>query len=142
MTTILADTRHGVMCADSNFGDGDTRGQMRKVWRIRSLSALVGLAGNLDEMAPFLLWLRDGMQPPGPRISHLAALMLQPHGMLWFDGSCAPIVVQSPCTAIGTGAKAALAAHDALGGADPARAVRIACRYDANSRPPVRTYRI
>lgn len=142
MTTILADIRHGVMVADTNFGDGDTRGQMRKVWRMRRLGALVGLAGNLDEMAPFLLWVREGMQPPGPRIPHLSALMLQPSGLLLFEGSCAPIVVQGRCMGIGSGAKAALAAHEALGYADPARAVRIVCRYDANSRAPVRTYRL
>jgi hypothetical protein len=64
MTTVLADTKLGVVVSDTNFGDGDTRGQMRKVWRLNG--SIIGLAGNLEEFAPFLLWLKEGMQPPGP----------------------------------------------------------------------------
>jgi hypothetical protein len=140
MTTVLADSRLGLMVSDTNFGDDDTRGQMRKVWRIRG--GLVGLAGNLDEFAPFLLWLKDGMEGKPPRVSNLAALWLQPTGILWFSGSVSPIVVQGRSQAIGTGAKAALAAHEAMDYADPKRAVKIACNHDSASRTPVRAYRL
>lgn len=140
MTTVLADVKLGVMVSDTNYSDGETRGQMRKVWRMRG--GLVGLAGSLDEFAPFLLWLKDGMASPGPRLKSLSALWLQPTGLLWFADSLSPIVVQGRCHAIGTGAMAAHAAHEALGFADPKRAVRIACNHDAASRAPVRLYRL
>jgi ATP-dependent protease HslVU (ClpYQ) peptidase subunit len=141
LTTILADTKLGVIVTDSNFAAGDTRGEMRKVWRMRGFG-IVGLAGSLDEMAPFLLWMKDGMQPPGPKCKAMSALLLQPNGLLWFEGSPAPIVVQKHYHAIGSGASAALAAYEALGFTDPVRAVKIACNHDNGSRKPVRTYKL
>lgn len=139
MTTVLADSRLGVMVSDTNFGDSDQRGRMRKVWRVNG--QLVGLSGNLDEFAPFLLWFKD-MASPKPKIKSLSALIMQPTGILWFSDSTAPIVVQGRCHAIGSGAKAAMAAHEALAFADPKRAVLIACNHDSASRPPVRLYRL
>jgi ATP-dependent protease HslVU (ClpYQ) peptidase subunit len=140
MTTVLADTKLGVVVSDTNFGDGDTRGQMRKVWRLNG--SIIGLAGNLEEFAPFLLWLKEGMQPPGPKLKSLSALMLSSSGLLWFADSTAPIVIQRRYHAIGSGAMAAMAAHEAMDYENPTRAVRIACNHDASSRAPVRVYRL
>ncbi len=140
MTTILADTKLRVMVADSNFSDGDLRGPMRKVWRVRG--GMVGLAGNLEMMAPFILWIREGMPEPAPRLREFSALWLSDQGLLWFANSAMPIVVQGRCHAIGTGATAAMAAHEALDFTDARRAVLIACKHDSGSRPPVRQYRL
>lgn len=140
MTTILADTRLGVMASDSRHDDEATRGTMRKVWRVRG--GLIGLAGSLDKFAPFLLWIKGGMEQPPPKLGSFAALWLQPHGLLHFADSPLPIVVQGRCWAIGTGATAALAAHESLGFQDPRRAVVLASKYDARSGPPVRLYRL
>ena len=128
------------MVSDTNFSDGDTRGQMRKVWRVHG--KLVGLAGNLEEMAPFLLWIKHGMVAPHPKVPNMSALMLDETTLLHFAGSTAPVVVQGWYEAIGTGAAAAKAAHQALEYADPRRAVKIACNHDHGSRTPVRLYRV
>jgi hypothetical protein len=140
LTTILADLRSGVMVADTNFSDGESRGQMRKVWRING--QLVGLAGNLEEMPPFILWMKDGMEMPGPKIPNLYALVMGKHGLLLYNGSTAPVVVQSKHEAIGTGGVAAKAAFEAMDFTNPRRAVLIACNHDNGSRPPVRVYRL
>jgi len=139
MTTVLADSRLGVMVSDSAFNDGQCVGRMRKVWRING--ALVGVAGNLDEFTPFLLWVKDGMQHPPPKIS-MSALMLTAEGILHFAASSTPFPVQTHYEAIGSGAMAAKAAHEALAGLDPRKAVQIVCRHDQNSRGPVRVYKL
>ena len=139
MTTILCDVRLGLMASDSAFNDGNCVGKMRKVWRVNG--SLVGLSGNLDEFGPFLGWLRGGMQDHPPKLS-LSALMLSENGLLCFAASAVPYVVQGRCEAIGSGAMAAKAAHEALGFTDPRKAVQIVCKHDQNSRGPVRVYKL
>lgn len=68
--------------------------------------------------------------------------MLADDGLRHFVANDAPIHVQSGREAIGSGAMAALAVHEALDFADPARAVRVVCRHDAGSRGPVRVYHL
>ena len=140
MTTILADRELGVMVSDSSFSDGVCVGNMRKIWRVKG--ALVGMAGNLDEFEPFLAWYRGGMEGPPPRMKTLSALVLSPGRILHFANSHLPFTVQSRTEAIGSGAMAAKAAHEALAFTDPRKAVQIACRHDAGSRAPVRTYQL
>jgi hypothetical protein len=139
MTTVLCDARLGVMVSDSAFNDGQCVGRMRKVWRVNG--ALVGLAGNLDEFGPFLRWLKDGMQAPAPKVS-LSALMLTEAGILHFAASSLPFAVQSHFEAIGSGAMAAKAAHEASKFQDPRKAVQMVCKHDQNSRGPVRVYKL
>jgi hypothetical protein len=82
------------------------------------------------------------MVAPHPKVPNMSALMLDEASLLQFCGSTSPIVVQGWYEAIGTGAAAAKAAHQALGFADPRLAVKIACNHDAGSRTPVRLYRV
>ena len=141
MTTVLADAHLGVMVADSFASDGDRSwGRVKKVWRVRD--HLVGLAGNLDEFAPFVQWFKDGCDDKKrPKFSNSYALILGPTG-LW-TCQLSPLLMRSGRhEAIGSGCKAALAAYEALGFTDPKRAVQIACRYDAGSRGPVRVYHL
>ncbi|MDE2399257.1 MAG: hypothetical protein KGL43_04000 [Burkholderiales bacterium] len=141
MTTVLADARLGVMVADTGAGDGDRQWPgTRKVWRIPG--ALVGFAGVYALFDPFLAWLRTGMFSAAPPMLGASVLVLDAAGLWVFDDSAVPLLVECGREAIGTGAKAALAAHEALGYADARRAVQIACRYDAASRAPVRSYRL
>jgi hypothetical protein len=139
MTTVLCDARLGVMVSDSAWNDGECVGRMRKVWRVNG--SLIGVSGHLDQFTPFLLWVRDGMQHPPPKIS-MSALMLSKDGILHFAASSTPFPVQGHYEAIGSGAMAAKSAHEALGCSDPRKAVQIVCRHDQNSRGPVRVYRL
>lgn len=140
MTTILADTRFGVMVADSMISDGDRRWPGRKVFR--RAGAVIGFAGHEPEFAHFLDWYARGMTG---RIafSQSAALILKPGRLEFFDANYAsPVPVRGGRLAIGTGGKTAMAAYEALGWYDPKRAVTIACRHDASSSAPVRVYRV
>lgn len=139
MTTILADARLGIMVADSNISDGTTAASMRKVWRVGG--ALVGIAGDVCEFNTFLNWYREGMSGPVSGINCIYALVLSSSGLVHFAGKWAT-PSQRGFEAIGTGAMAALATHEALDFQDPKRAVRIVCKHDATSRGPVRAYEL
>lgn len=138
MTTILADLKLGVMVADSNVTDGDRCWRLRKVWRHRS--HLIGMAGNTDEMQPFMDWWCAGCTGKQPALRSSYALVLSAGGLVMFSNTSPPETIASGREAIGTGAKAAMAAYEALGWDDPVRAVKISCNNDAYSRPPVRKY--
>lgn len=138
MTTILADLRLGVMVADSNVSDGDRCWRLRKVWRHRS--HLIGLAGDTDEIEPFMEWWKAGSVGAQPELPNSYALVLSAGGLMMFTSTSPPETIRSGREAIGTGAKAAMAAYEALGWNDPVRAVKIACNHDGASRPPVRKY--
>lgn len=142
MTTILADRRAGVMVADSNMTNGDRRWVQRKVHRLRG--ALVGFAGSEPEFEGFMAWFRGGMQDvPEFLFADSEALVLRADGLFFFDNNYTELHrIEAGREAIGTGGKGAMCAYEALRFTDPARAVRIACRHDSDSRPPVRTYRL
>lgn len=139
LTTILASTRFGTMIADSSISDDDRVWVGKKVWRIKG--ALVGMAGNDCDRSTFLDWYRAGMGGPAVNTGTLSVLILCKAGLFFYDKNYAsPQKVESGREAIGTGAKAAMCAFEALNWTDPRRAVQIVCKHDAGSRTPVRTY--
>lgn len=138
MTTILADFRLGVMISDSSATDDDRVWSERKVLRWRG--KLIGCAGNVEEHAPFIEWLKKGGKPP--KVSNSSFLVLSDEGLFHYASSAVPQKVEKGIEAIGSGGKAAMCAYEALAFTDPVRAVRIVCRHDSGSRTPVRTYRL
>jgi ATP-dependent protease HslVU (ClpYQ) peptidase subunit len=140
VTTILADANRGVMVADSSISDGDRVWIGRKVWRIKG--ALIGFAGDCNEAELFLTWWRSGCADKPPKFTQSQALILSASGLSVFNVSTVAENVRKGVEAIGSGAKAAICVYEAIGYADPAAAVRLVCKHDAGSRPPVRTYRL
>jgi ATP-dependent protease HslVU (ClpYQ) peptidase subunit len=141
VTTILADFRLGVMISDSSATDEDRVWSERKVRRWRG--ALVGFAGNVDDAALFFEWLKNGSKGRPPKFgANNACLVLSPAGLFAYHGTHVPQKVERGIEAIGTGAKAAMCAYEALAFTDPVRAVRIVCKHDSGSRAPVRTYKL
>jgi precorrin-6B methylase 1 len=85
-------------------------------------------------------WIKgDGKAPD---FSNSYCLMLSESGLFIYDKSTMPQKVARGIEAIGTGAKAAMCAYEAMGYADPKRAVAIVCKHDSGSRTPVRVYRL
>lgn len=138
MTTIVADLRLGVMLSDSSVSDDDRVWSGRKVFRWRG--KLVGFAGDVDEGKLFLDWLKKGGK--APRFAHSDALVLSADGLHHYCKSAVPLRVERGIEAIGSGAKAAMCAYEALAFTDPVRAVRIVCKHDSGSRAPVRVYKL
>jgi ATP-dependent protease HslVU (ClpYQ) peptidase subunit len=143
MTTVLADAKLGVMVSDSSISDGTRVWSGKKVHRVRG--HLIGLAGSVPQTDSFLAWYKRG----GDwgkwhfKFDESYALILTPEGLFEFDQKAESLRHVDPgYEAIGSGAMAAIAAHDALCRQDPKKAVQIACKHDAGSRPPVRLYRL
>lgn len=134
MTTIAACVIEGVMCSDSGWTDGTSRGAAKKIFRIRG--ELLGFSGNLDEIQP---WIEDYRRELDPSGNNVQALRLS-GGQLsyWILGSWMNVL--EPFFAIGSGAMAARAAMDR--GATVRESVKTAIKYDAGSFGPVRTYRV
>jgi hypothetical protein len=138
MTTILADARLGVIVSDSNAQDDDRTWSERKVFRYKG--ALYGFAGHTNERVEFMEWIKgDGA---APTFSYSSCLMLSDAGLFLYLNNTMPQRVDRGIEAIGTGAKAAMCAYEALEFTDPARAVKIVCKHDSGSRAPVRVYRL
>lgn len=137
MTTIAASARLGVMASDSHWHDGDSKGPVRKVWRIRG--RLVGFAGGLGDIERVKAWMRGGEKGKPAGVESVSALELTASGLrCWtiHDGwQPVPDVY-----AIGSGGKAARGAL--LAGATPQRAVDIAREIDAGTSGRTRVYKL
>lgn len=138
MTTILADARLGVIISDSNASDDDRQWSERKVFRHKG--ALYGFAGHVSERVEFMEWIKG--EGNAPDFSHSSCLMLSDGGLFLYTNNTMPQRVARGVEAIGTGAKAAMCAYEAMEFTDPVRAVRIVCKHDSGSRTPVRAYRL
>lgn len=140
MTTVLASVAMGLMLSDSNISDGDRIWTGRKVWRHRG--SLLGFAGDCLEAEQFMAWWRAGCAGKPPHFKNSEAMVLNASGLTVFLESCTGSHIQSGIEAIGTGAKAAMCAFEALNFTNPKRAVALACKHDAGSRAPVRVYKL
>lgn len=139
MTTILCDAKKGIMLADSSISDDDRIWLDRKVYRVKG--NLVGFAGDYEEGRIFLDWLRGKRDKP--KCKDISALMLTHEGLFIFEGAqMEPRKVERGIESIGTGAKAVICTYEALGFDDPKKAMKIVCKHDAGSRPPIRTYKL
>lgn len=138
MTTIAADATTGTMCSDSCWSDGIEKAPIRKVFRIKG--ALVGFAGDLDEIGMVREWMRGRMlREDMPKAENVIALAMSQSGLrAWtaVDG----FVGVPRRYAIGSGGMAARAAL--ARGATPAEAVAIAREIDAGTHGKTRTYRL
>lgn len=142
MTTVLADAKLGVMVSDSFMTDDDRVWNIKKVHRIRG--ALVACAGTVAQYQRFIEWWRAGAtEAPDFPFKDSSALVLDASGLYLFDESTMGLTkVQSGRESIGTGGAIAIAAYEAMGWKNPAKAVKLACKHSPTSRPPVRTYRL
>lgn len=140
MTTVLADAHKGLMVSDSCATCGDRVWRAIKVHRMHGM--LVALSGDLNQGAEFLRWWQSMCATKPPRFDRSSALVLDGKTLMAFNGACIPETIRGGIEAIGSGGKAAMCAYQALGFADPVKAVSIVCEHDSGSRKPIRTYRI
>lgn len=140
MTTVAY--RAGVMAADSRITEdseaGGTRlGKCEKLYR--KADAIIGLAGESEPGLVFLDWYGSGKEAPEILVhgeADFSALVLTDKGLFSYGRWCRGEKVLNKFWAIGSGAKAALAAMEC--GAGAVEAVRIACKVDPYSAPPIR----
>ena len=134
MTTIACHFHEGVMVSDSKTTDGDIKWPTNKIERIRG--SLFGAAGDCGAIEQFFKWMRAGGKGKKPQITaDLQVLELNEEGVWLWDKKLSPFPAGREYHAVGSGAKAVLAAF--LMGADTQRAVQIACEVDDGSEGPL-----
>lgn len=138
VTTILCDFNKRIMVADSAISDGDRVWSGKKVWRIGG--NLLGFAGDVAEAHAMVAWIKQGGKGNPPPFKNSMALLMNADGLFYYAATKYGIPVDGGIEAIGSGAKAAICAYEAMGYTDPKKSVQIVCKHDHNSRLPVRSY--
>lgn len=157
MTTIAF--KDGVMACDSCWSLGDAVDTLSpKITRLKS-GALLGQSGGndgrifielLENVKTYrglpsyntLLGIRSSflglLVLPNKEIIKIATTFAAPE--TWTEDNCDDVgvwTIDHEYTAVGSGTEFAIGAM--ANGADAKTAVKIACRYDINSRPPIHT---
>lgn len=137
MTTIFADAKRGVMVCDSKASTGETWFPCTKVSRVGD--ELIGFAGTFHEGERWLEWYRTkkGIRP---KIENAYALVLGPEGLKFLESSGQMILIERGFHGIGSGGNCAIAAF--MAGADPKKAVEIACQIDTGSGGAVHVHKL
>lgn len=140
MTTIAANRK--MMAADRKVTDENGLRTARKIVRVGD--AIVGCAGTCSLTIAFLAYLEVmatcdhdevAEKPRVGKDDSLSALILTPLGLFVCDESFEIEEILDDFYAVGTGAKAALAAMHL--GCSPIEAVEIACRVDPDTGGPI-----
>jgi hypothetical protein len=129
MTTIFADAQTGVMVCDSKCTEGGIWYPMGKVQRHGD--ELIGIAGNVKEACAWLKWYTGGKKGARPKMESFAAMILRESGLYAVSEDAFEMLIERGYHGVGSGGGCAVSAFKA--GADPERAVHIACEVDANS---------
>lgn len=125
------------MVADSRV-TGGVHFKSKKIFQIDG--KLIGIAGTMTHALKFVEWVTHGTPMNfvyDKEACSFDALVMDGGFLIHYDNELAPIVVDEPYYAIGSGAEYALGAMDA--GASPQRAVELAILRDECSGPPVVT---
>lgn len=149
MTTIVV--RDGVIAADSRAtieheSGGHRVTKCQKLYRkqiSKREEVIIATAGESYPALVFVDWYGSGKEPPEMLIhgeADVDILVLTRHGVFEYDKWCRGEKLKGPFHVAGSGAKAALGALHM--GASATAAVRIACKIDPYSAPPIITMRL
>ena len=150
MTTIAASLDHGIMASDSKVTLEHKGIDYPAVKIVRGKGGrLVGAAGHGGDCTRFLKWAAGGFNEKEPKWAEvdgeedsvIGLVMDEKAIYVWTQGDPEPEAISGRFYAVGSGGKAARAAMEL--GADPVKAVEIACKVDANySALPVQVLRL
>lgn len=125
------------MVSDSKTSDGDVKWSSQKIERIGD--TLIGCAGDCVDIEKFIKWRRGKGRKP-KLTNEFSGLQLDAEGVWLWDKKLEPFPAGREYHAIGTGAKAALAAFSL--GAAAIKAVEVACEIDDGSEGPIQMLKL
>jgi len=136
MTVIVA-TRDA-MYSDSMCSVGDTSYPCEKIFRFRD--ELVGTAGNVRSIEKFMRWYKGGRSKmlELEADDQFAIMVLNKRGIFVYIDCSMEDRVTRDFHSVGSGSREALAAMFA--GADPKRAIEIACKVNNWCDTPVQAF--
>lgn len=133
MTIVACDFKS--MCADSLCIDNGARSIAQKIFVTKR--GVIGIAGDLVAGRKFVSWYCDRRRPRPSQDTDgdFEALVYHKGELMWWNQQFAPVPVQDPYWAIGSGRDAALGALSV--GAPIERAVEAACKVIVSCGLPV-----
>lgn len=132
MTTVVANQH--MMACDSMADEAGLQSRAMKVFQVDG--DIIGIAGAIGQGLKFVEWYEFRLEDM-PNIDEASILILRENGKLeTWDSAGIAIPVVEKFYAIGSGAHAAMAAMHT--GVTPIQAVKIACKVDSGSAPPVK----
>lgn len=144
MTTIAANRQ--MMVSDSRVTVESKGDAYPAVKIVRKSGMLIGAAGHGGDCTRFIKWAGGKFQDKEPKWhdqtdDHVVGIIVKDDGIfVWEPGDPEPERVEADAWAIGSGGKSARAAM--LMGADPVKAVEVACQVDIYSAPPIQVLRL
>lgn len=139
MTTIVADSRSGIIVCDSRM-TMDVNHWIPSTKVERMGDELIGCAGDDSDGQRWRSWYIGGKTGARPKCADFSALILRKTGVFYvYDGGY-ELLVERGFHAIGSGGGPALGAL--LAGATPKAAVRIACQIDNSSGGAIRVFKL
>ena len=146
MTCIVAVP--GAMYSDSKVTIG--KGYSYPATKIvKAKGMLVGAAGSAGDCSRFLDWAKDGFtvkskpkfECPSGHEDAIDGLIVKDDGIYYFCPEYPfPEKIEALFYGVGSGSKAARAAM--MMGADPERAIEVACAVDDNCGPPIQVLKL
>lgn len=141
MTTIAANRT--LMASDSKVSVENKGIDYPAVKILKKKGTLIGAAGHAGDCTRFIKWAATGFNDKEPKWNEeegeedsVIGLIVKDDGIyVWTQGDPEPERVEGDFFAVGSGGKAARAAMHM--GADPVKAVEVACQVDPYSGGPV-----
>ena len=96
--------------------------------------SIYGGCGSSADILKFFAWRRGGDRPEFSDDASFDVIELNKQGMFFWDKDLIVIPIEEKIYAIGSGGAFAMGALAA--GADPVKALKIAAKYDPNTRAP------
>lgn len=148
MTTIAANLKEGIMAADSKVTLEHKGIDYPAIKIIKKGGMLIGAAGHAGDCTRFMKWAAGKFQDKEPKWAEeegqddsVIGIVLKDDGIyVWSQGDPEPEKVEADFYAVGSGGKPARAAM--LMGADPVKAVEIACQVDPYSALPIQVLKL
>lgn len=135
MTTIAMNK--DMMAGDSQVTSGNRKSRTQKIHKVDG--DIIGFCGGLEDGLLFVDWYKHKGDKP-PIDEDFGALVLTKSGEMYEYGSkLVKAEIKEPFASIGSGSDIAIGAMEM--GANPRDAVKIAAKWDAFTKCPVKTLR-
>lgn len=135
MTTIAANS--ALMAADSQSTEGSLITKTQKIFKVNG--DIIGFAGNHQDGLLFVEWYKH--KGDKPALDDFQGLVLTRDGSLFaYEDKLVPIPIHEPFASIGSGSHLAIGAMEM--GADPVQAVKVAAKWDAYTKAPVKVLKL
>lgn len=126
-----------VMAADSQVTSGNRKSHTLKIYKVDG--DIIGFCGGLEDGLLFVDWYKHKGDKPSMEEDFGALVLCKDGTMFEYGSKLVKSEIKEPFASIGSGSDIAIGAMEM--GADPKQAVKIAAKWDAYTKAPVKLLR-